>query len=91
VTPNILFTLYEDENDNFNYEKGVYATIPIQWNESKQTLTFGKRTGTFPGMLKKRTFQVVWVGEGRGSGLAPEENPDKIIRYEGKQVVLVKP
>jgi len=85
------FTLYEDENDNFNYEKGVYATIPIQWNESKQTLTFGKRIGTFPGMLKKRTFRVVWVGEGRGSGLGPEENPDKIIRYEGKQVVLIKP
>jgi alpha-D-xyloside xylohydrolase len=85
------FTLYEDENDNFNYEKGVYATIPIQWNESKQTLTFGKRIGTFPGMLKKRTFRVVWVGEGHGSGLAPEENPDKIICYEGKQVVLVKP
>ena len=23
------FTLYEDENDNYNYEKGVYATIPL--------------------------------------------------------------
>jgi alpha-D-xyloside xylohydrolase len=23
------FTLYEDENDNYNYEKGAYATIPI--------------------------------------------------------------
>jgi alpha-D-xyloside xylohydrolase len=85
------FTLYEDENDNFDYEKGKYATIPIEWNESKQTLIFGKRTGTFPGMLKKRTFRVVWVGEGHGSGLEPEENPDKIIRYEGKQVVIVKP
>ena len=24
------FTLYEDENDNYNYEKGVYATIPLR-------------------------------------------------------------
>ncbi len=23
------FTLYEDENDNYNYEKGVYATIDL--------------------------------------------------------------
>jgi alpha-D-xyloside xylohydrolase len=85
------FTLYEDENDNFNYEKGVYATIPIQWNESKQTLTLGKRTGTFPGMLDKRTFRIVWVRDGHGSGLDPEENPDRIIIYQGKQVVLVRP
>jgi alpha-D-xyloside xylohydrolase len=28
------FTLYEDENDNYNYEKGAYATIPIHWNDA---------------------------------------------------------
>ena len=37
------FTLYEDEGDNYNYEKGKYATIPFEWNEAKQTLTIGKR------------------------------------------------
>ena len=32
------FTLYEDENDNYDYEKGVYATIPFHWDDAKQTL-----------------------------------------------------
>jgi alpha-D-xyloside xylohydrolase len=82
------FELYEDENDNYNYEKGVHATIPIQWNESKQTLTLGRRTGTFPGMLDKRTFRVVWVRDEHGSGLDPEKNPDKIILYDGKQMTV---
>ena len=30
------FTLYEDENDNYNYEKGVYATIPFHWDDCCQ-------------------------------------------------------
>jgi alpha-D-xyloside xylohydrolase len=82
------FSLYEDENDNFNYEKGVYSTIPIQWNESKQTLTIGKRVGSFPGMLEKRMLHVVWVRDGHGSGLDPEGKPDKIISYDGKKVTV---
>ena len=82
------FTLYEDENDNYNYEKGSYATIPIQWNESEQTLTIGKRTGSFPGMLEKRKFHIVWVRDGHGSGVDLEGKPDKVISYDGKQVTV---
>jgi alpha-D-xyloside xylohydrolase len=82
------FTLYEDENDNYNYEKGSYSTIPIQWNESAKTLTFGKRTGSFPGMLEKRTFRIVWVHDGHGTGLDPENNPDKIVLYDGSQMTV---
>ena len=50
------FTIYEDENDNYNYEKGKYATIPITWDEKKQTVTIGKRTGSFAGMLQDAQF-----------------------------------
>jgi alpha-D-xyloside xylohydrolase len=82
------FELYEDENDNYNYEKGIYSTIPIQWNESKQTLTIGKRSGNFPGMLKKRKFHIVWARYGHGIGLDPEGNPDQIISYDGKQMAV---
>ena len=64
------FTLYEDENDNYNYEKGAYATIPIQWDDAKHTLTIGERQGHFPGMLEHRKFHVVFVGENHGAGIA---------------------
>ncbi len=84
------FLIYEDENDNYNYEKGVYATILIEWNETQQALTIGKRKGKFPGMLKERTFNIVWVREGHGIGLEPAGNPDHTITYTGKQVVIRK-
>src|SRR5450432_511488 len=80
------FTLYEDENDNYNYEKGVHATIPFHWDDGKQTLTFGDRQGQFPGMLQSRTFRVVFVGENHGAGIDPASEPDKIVQYSGKQV-----
>ena len=82
------FTLYEDEGDNYNYEQGGYATIPFLWDEAKQMLTIGKRSGKFPGMLKERTFHVVMVSAGGGSGAAMEEKRDAIVHYTGKKVMV---
>jgi len=82
------FTLYEDENDNYDYEKGVYATIPIRWDDAARTLTIGDRKGQFLGMLEKRTFHVVFVGEGHGVGIGQTAHPDKIVEYIGKAVTV---
>ncbi|MDP4241037.1 MAG: DUF5110 domain-containing protein [Bacteroidota bacterium] len=77
------FTIYEDENDNYNYEKGVYATINLSWNDQTKTLTIQKRKGSFPGMLKKRTFNVVLVKENHGIGVGLADSIDKTIVYDG--------
>jgi alpha-D-xyloside xylohydrolase len=80
------FTLYEDENDTYNYEKGAYATIGFHWDNDKQTLTIGERKGTFPGMLKDRTFHVVFVREGHGIGGEITDTGDKNVTYSGKAI-----
>ena len=82
------FTLYEDEGDNYNYEKGKFATIPISWNEATQTLEIGKRVGNFRGMLKARTFRIVWVSENHGAGISSTETPDTIVHYNGDAVKI---
>ncbi len=82
------FTLYEDENDNYNYEKGIYATITFYWNDKKRELTIGDRKGSFPGMLDKRTFEIVLVKEWHGIGIEITENPDKVILYKGKKLTI---
>ncbi|MBV9851834.1 MAG: DUF5110 domain-containing protein [Armatimonadetes bacterium] len=87
---NGAFTFYEDEGDSYRYERGVYATIPITWNESAHTLTIGARAGKFPGMLTRRTFRIVWVRPGRGAGLEPA-TPDQAITYNGQAVVIKAP
>ena len=53
------FDLYEDEGDNYNYEKGEYSIIPMTWSEKTKTLTIGERKGSYKGMIEERTFKVV--------------------------------
>lgn len=53
------FTLYEDEFDNYNYEKGAYSEIRFSWNDRQRRLTIDKRSSAFPGMLASRTFTII--------------------------------
>jgi alpha-D-xyloside xylohydrolase len=82
------FTLYEDENDNYNYEKGVHATISFRWDDAKSVLTIGGRQGEFPGVLASRTFNVVFVNDNHGVGIEPSDAPDKAVRYSGEQIIV---
>jgi alpha-D-xyloside xylohydrolase len=51
------FTLYEDENDNYNYEKGIFSTIvTFSWNDAKRQLTIGKRQGIISRHAGKAKF-----------------------------------
>jgi alpha-D-xyloside xylohydrolase len=78
--------LYEDEDDNYNYEKGSYSIVPFTWSEGTKTLSIGKRIGTFPGMLKTRTFNVVFVKKRHGTGLDETRKPDASVTYNGKEI-----
>ena len=83
------FTLYEDENDTYNYERGVYATIDFKWIDHARALQIGERKGRFPGMLKQRTFHIVLVKPGHGEGLEPAASPDKVVTYTGTAVEIM--
>ncbi len=85
------FTLYEDEGDNYDYEKGAFAEIPMTWDDSSKTLTIGARQGSFPGMLASRTFRVIWVKAGHGIGESPSDVSDHDISYSGQAVSVTEP
>lgn len=69
------FILYEDEFDNYNYEKGAYTEIPMAWDESSRRLTIGARKGSYPGMLESRKFTV-----------RMPDGKEKTVNYTGKKV-----
>jgi len=85
------FVLYEDEGDNYNYEKGAYSTIPIRWKESTKTLSIGKRSGSFVGMPKEHTFRVVYVSSDHGVGASPTGAEDQLVHYSGQPVSVSRP
>jgi len=82
------FTLYEDENDNYNYEKGLCSTISFFWNEKQKTLTIGKRSGNFTGMLQNREFNIVLVNENKGIADVLTSTPQKSIKYNGDKTTI---
>jgi alpha-D-xyloside xylohydrolase len=82
------FTLYEDENDNYNYENGIYSTIDFKWSDSENTLTIGERQGSFPGMLKNRVFKIIKVKQNHGTDIQITVKPNKTIHYTGKQLIV---
>lgn len=75
------FTLYEDENVNYNYEKGLFSMIAFSYDEGSRTLTIGQRQGEFPGMLRERIFNVIPVSpEGKGAGVK--------VNYDGSALTV---
>jgi alpha-D-xyloside xylohydrolase len=84
------FNLYEDEDMNYNYEKGEFSLIPFSYNEKNNSLTIGKRKGEFKGMQKKRTFEIVWITKDKPVGLNFSIQPDVTLEYTGKEIVIKK-
>jgi len=83
---NAEFTLYEDEGVNYNYEKGAFSTIKMNYDEATGKLTIGDVNGSFDGMLKSRTFNIVWVGKQKAVGYDLAKAPDTTVTYEGKMM-----
>ncbi len=82
------FTLYEDENDGYGYERGAYATVEIKWDDRAKRLSFGARHGRYPAMPAAETFHVVFVQDGHGAGIEPASRPDRTITYSGAAVSI---
>lgn len=51
------FVLYEDENDNYNYEHGAYRTTTFHWDDKAQRLSI-KAQGQYEGMTDKCTYDI---------------------------------
>jgi len=82
------FDLYEDEGDNYNYEKGAWSIIPFEWKNETNMLTIGDREGEYEGMLKDRIFNIVIVNDTKGTGIDIEKNPDSSVRYNGRKLEI---
>jgi alpha-D-xyloside xylohydrolase len=74
------FVLYEDGGDGYGYEAGEYASVTLSWKESLRELTIGARSGSFPGLVAERDYQLRLVCE-RGCEV-------RVVRYVGEMIRL---
>jgi alpha-D-xyloside xylohydrolase len=80
------FTLYEDGNDGYQYERGQFATTKLEWVDMRRELVIHAIRGGFSGMMKRRVFRVVVVKEGHGVGVDAEAAADKVVEFSGKEI-----
>ena len=83
VGRNADFQLYEDSGDGYAYEKGARTTIQIHWDDHRNVLSIGGRTGEFQGMRTKHTFRIVLVKPGHGTGVGSDTGFDRSVTYDG--------
>jgi alpha-D-xyloside xylohydrolase len=69
----------------------MYATIAFTWSDATKTLHIGVRQGSFPGMLASRTFNVVFVAIGHGTGTDVSTTVDKTVTYTGTAIDVTAP
>jgi alpha-D-xyloside xylohydrolase len=80
------FEFYEDENVNYNYEKGKFAVIPFTYNEKEKKLVIGDREGEFDGMLEFRKFNVIFVSKNHPVGFKPDRTEGILVEYDGTRI-----
>ncbi|HEU5077973.1 MAG TPA: TIM-barrel domain-containing protein [Opitutaceae bacterium] len=85
------FSLYEDDGLTYDYEKGAFSRIPLHWDDASRTLTIGARAGSFPGMLARRTFNVVVIDAQHPQGFRFDLPQGRTTPYSGEPVSVTQP
>jgi alpha-D-xyloside xylohydrolase len=80
------FSLYEDDGVSTAYERGAFTRIPLRWNDAARTLTIGRREGAFPGMLPRRTFEVVVVSPRAPAPFLAASGAPRTVAYAGDPI-----
>ncbi len=80
------FSLYEDDGNTNEYQKGAHSMIDFKWDQKSRILTIGKREGDFAGMARERTFRIIMVSRENPSGFQAAPKEEKSVEYTGKEV-----
>lgn len=82
------FELYEDENVNYNYEKGKYTNIPFSYDDRSQTLTIGEIKGSYTGMPEERIIKVVYITKDKQKKYDAGISYDQLLSYNGSKLTV---
>lgn len=82
------FSLYEDENINYNYEKGAFANTSFIYNDAEKTVTITNRSGSFDGITSERKIGVILFGKAKSQNLNLNAAPIKQIYYTGVSTTI---
>lgn len=78
-----VFDLYEDDNQTYAYENGIYSLIRFHWDNRNKQLTIRDKEGKFV-EYPQRSFRVkLYMPTNNGQDISVHE---QLIHYKNKQV-----
>lgn len=80
------YSLYEDDGVTNGYTAGQFSRIPMAYDDKRGTLTIGPREGSYPGMVRSRSFKVRFLKA--GDKTVDFEAPALSVTYAGEQLVV---
>ena len=81
------FTLYEDDNETYAYEKGAAARYDLVWNDAKATLQISERQGSFPALVKQRPLKITIIGR-KDTRTQASTSSERTVLYDGRRQVV---
>ncbi len=82
------FTIYEDDNETYAYERGERATYDLVWDDAAKTLRIGARQGSFPGLVARRKVTALLMTPGGDAVSGAAQKAVASVVYTGEPVVL---
>ncbi|MDR2840187.1 MAG: DUF5110 domain-containing protein [Paludibacter sp.] len=76
------FKLYDDNGNDYNYEKGEYSIINLKYNDKEKILTISPRKGQYHGMPLVRRFEIKLITK------TGKQNIIQNIEYSGEACEL---
>ena len=83
-----IFDLYEDENVNYNYEKGDFGLLTFSYSVNDQKLKIERQQGKFEGMPESRKIEIVVVGKNNKVGYSNIDFTFEKVNYQGEELVI---
>ena len=83
-----VFDLYEDENVNYNYEKGDFGLLTFSYSENDQRLKIERQQGKFEGMPESRKIEITAIGKNNRVGFSNIDFAIEKVNYQGEELVI---
>jgi len=81
------FTLYEDEGTNYDYEKGAYQKIAMEYEDKTATLHISDARGSYKAKgAGNKTLRIFWVTPRFPIGVDSAVPPTKTVTYNGEAI-----
>ena len=79
------FELYEDDNETYAYEKGIYSLIKFHWDDKNQTLSIDAPKGLYSN-IPRRIFRIRLISA-KNAGQPAEERVQSVT-YENQPLTV---